>query len=116
MTKASPPQRNAASLPIDGLWAYYKGDLLVLQLNPQNKKIDHASWFQEMGLPDVGIGFDRILRGRMTWDWDQKHYVLAFYDSMILPNHVYQKVIYAFNSSGRLVIEKPVATDWANAF
>jgi len=95
-----------------GLWAYYKGSLLTLHLDHNNQKVDHAGWFRDIGLPDHGEAYDRILRGRMTWDGDQNYFVLAFYDVLYLPNHVYKKLNQTFNPDGARVVEKPVMTGW----
>lgn len=98
--------------PEIGLWAYYKGNLLTLPLEHPKQKMDHATWFRDIGLPDHGEAYDRILRGRMTWDSEQNYFVLAFYDVLYLPNHVYQKLNQRFNARGARVVEKPVHTGW----
>lgn len=98
--------------PAGGLWAYYEGQFHVLPLNQENREVDHVTWFRDISLPDYGPEFDRVLRGRMTWDRHMEHYVLSFYGDQYLPNPVYQLVLRHFNKDGHHVIEKPIATEW----
>lgn len=107
---------HATHSPKSGLWAYHRGQFLVFYLEEQHKKMDHVTWFRDLGLPDFGLDFDRILRGRMMWNPDEGHYTLSFYDAMQLPNIVYEKVVRSFSATEIQVIEKPVQTDWNQAF
>ena len=93
-----------------GLWAVYKGRFYALVFDDQNKHTDHVTWFYEIGLPDYGPLFDQILRGRMIWDWQMGWYVLSFYGTEPIPNHVYEQVTRTFNSSGMRVVEQPITT------
>ena len=98
---------DATSQPRQGLWAYHAGVFHALYLDAANRKIDHVTWFRSLGLPDVGHDFDRVLRGRMTWDWHTGKYLLVFYGGRHLPNQVYQMVQDRFNPQGARVIERP---------
>ena len=98
--------------PTNGLWAYAAGRFYALDIEHGDNKTDHASWFLSLGLPDFGREFDKILRGRMTWDWHLEHYVLSFYGIRQLPNTIYELVTRRFNQDGHKVVEKPIASDW----
>ncbi|QTD52901.1 hypothetical protein [Sulfidibacter corallicola] len=74
--------------------------------------MDHVTWFRDIGLPDMGHEFDRVLRGRLTWDWQFDHYVLSFYGTQMLPNRVYSLVVERLNPHNHRVIEKPACDDW----
>jgi len=113
--QASPSHNQSPNQP-GGLWAFYKGKLLCLHYDEMPLKTDHVRWFRSIGLPDHGCDFDRILRGRMTWDRDRDFFILVFYDTMHLPNYVYQKVNKEFNPTGARVIERPVKTDWSGTY
>jgi len=91
-----------------GLWAFHRNRFYALVFDETNKHMDHVTWFYEIGLPDYGPPFDEILRGRMIWDWQMGHYVLSFYGSDPIPNHVYEHVTRTFNSDGMKVVEQPI--------
>lgn len=116
LESCSLPSPQPSNPPTGGLWAYHRGHLLTYPFQSKAPKMDHVQWFRDIGLPDFGLGFDRILRGRMIWDLDRAIFVLSFYDTMHLPNHVYQKVNRAFNPDGAEVMEKPLSTHWVNTF
>ena len=98
--------------PVSGLWAWSQQRFYALDLQPGDRTTDHVRWFQELGLPDYGKAYDAILRGRMTWDWHFKHYVLSFYGIKQLPNQVYDLVERRFNPSGLKVVEKSISNYW----
>lgn len=98
--------------PPGGLWAWSEGRFYALEFNAENRHLDHVRWFLEMGLPDFGPEFDRILRGRMLWDWVYQNYVLTFYGTQMLPNVVYSKIQDFFNKDGFEVVERPAADRW----
>ncbi|CAM2008599.1 hypothetical protein [Acanthopleuribacter pedis] len=98
--------------PGDGLWAFYEGQFHNTPIPPENKKYDHVTWFREIGLPDYGQAFDRVLRGRLTWDWHAEHYVLSFYGTPILPNRVYSMVNRKMNPNKHRIVEKPASDEW----
>ena len=102
-----------ATEPQGGLWAWYEGKFYALQFNEENRHVDHAHWFYEIGLPDYGEPFDRVVRGRMIWDWHLDHYVLTFYEHQTIPNPVYEKVIRTFNQDGHKVVERSITSNWA---
>ncbi len=105
-------EKAASEQPSDGLWAFYEGQFHATPIPLENKKYDHVTWFGEIGLPDYGQAFDRVLRGRLTWDWQYEHYVLSFYGTPILPNRVYSMVNRALNPRNLRVVEKPAADEW----
>lgn len=98
--------------PIDSLWAFYEGHFHTTPIPSDNKKYDHVTWFGEIGLPDYGQAFDRVLRGRLVWNWQGEHYVLSFYGTPILPNRVYSMVNRKLNPDKLRVIEKPASDEW----
>ncbi len=98
-----------SKVPEGGLWAYHRGQFHALVFTEDNKHLDHVTWFYEIGLPDYGPPFDEVLRGRMIWDWHQDHFVLSFYGTELIPNHVYEQVTRTFNAKGRKVIERSVS-------
>lgn len=102
----------AANEPVGGLWAWTEGKLFSLIFSAENRQLDHVTWFQQIGLADYGPEFDRILRGRMMWDWVYEHYVLSFYGVKMLPNQVYKLVNDTFNKAGHDVIERPALDRW----
>ncbi len=98
--------------PKNGLWAYASGRFYAMYLELGDAKTDHASWFLALGLPDFGREYDKILRGRMTWDWHLEHFVLSFYGIPQLPNTIYDLVIRRFNQDGHKVVEKSISNYW----
>lgn len=98
--------------PLGGLWAWSEGKLFTLAFTPENRHMDHVTWFPQIGLADYGPEFDRILRGRMLWDWVYEHYVLSFYGVHVLPNQVYKSVNDSFNKEGYEVVERPALDRW----
>lgn len=94
------------------MWAYFEGRFYALPLCRENREVDHVTWFREIDLPDYGPAFDRVLRGRMTWDRQMEYFILSFYGDQYLPNVVYQMVNRHFNQDGHHVIEKPIVTEW----
>ncbi len=99
--------------PDDGLWAHYRGRFYALSLTGANRKVDHVTWFREIGLPDFGPEFDKILRGRMIWDRHFDYYVLTYYGLRQLPNQIYNLVTRRFNQRGAKVVERPASNYWA---
>ena len=98
--------------PQQGLWAYFEGKYYGLKFNDLNRNVDHVTWFLDIGLPDYGPGFDRVLRGRMLWDWHFNFYVLTFYGTRSLPNTTYDWVTKFFEVEGHKVVERPAASRW----
>ena len=103
---------NAETEPLGGLWAWADGKLYTLAFTPENRHMDHVSWFPKLGLADYGPEFDKILRGRMLWDWAYEHFVLTYYGVNSLPNTVYHQVNAAFNDRGLEVVERPAVDRW----
>jgi len=98
--------------PKSGMWAHSGGKFYALVLEQGDRKTDHVTWFASLGLPDYGPEYDRMLRGRMTWDWHFDHYVLTYYGVHEIPNLVYQKIVKHFNPNGEKVVEKPIGNCW----
>lgn len=95
-----------------GLWAWSDGKLYTLAFTAENRHMDHVTWFPDIGLADYGPEFDKILRGRMLWDWVYEHFVLTFYGMQTLPNNVYKQVNNAFNKDNLEVVERPAVDRW----
>lgn len=98
--------------PMGGLWAYADRRFYALPFTAENRHMDHVTWFPQIGLADYGPEFDRILRGRMLWDWVYEHFVLTFYGVQNLPNNVYKSVNDYFNKEGLEVVERPAVDRW----
>ena len=103
----------ANQTPKGGLWAWTKETFYGLAIEPGDRDTNHVSWFQELGLPDYGAEYDRILRGRLTWDWHFDHFVLSYYGVNSIPNAVYDAVVDYFGARGYQVVEKPSPQYWA---
>ena len=98
--------------PVGGLWAWYEGRFYTMKLEGENRHMDHVTWFANLGIPDYGPGFDRVLRGRMTWDWHFDHFVLNYYGTTHLPNQLYQQINKFFNPSNEKVVERQTSVHW----
>ncbi len=95
-----------------GLWAYYRGIFYSMPFDEHNQNLDHVSWFDEIGLPHYGPGFDRIVRGRLIWHQNYQQYVLSWYSLPMLPNRIYRAVVKAFGAHQHPIVEKPIVTEW----
>lgn len=104
--------KNVAPIREEGLWAFFGGRFYELSLHRGNRKMDHVTWFRELKLPDHGEEFDRVLRGRVTWDRHFDEYVLTFYGAYHLPNQIYEMVNRRFNPNGDPMVEKPASDHW----
>lgn len=98
--------------PRSCMWAYCKGKFLHRWLDPSDRQSDHPGWFHDLGLPDCGLEYDRILRGRLIWNRHSGYYELTFYGRDHLPNQVYQLVCQHLNPEGHRIVEKPIPTSW----
>lgn len=95
-----------------GLWAFYQGKFYAMAFDDSNRSMDHVTWFDEIGLPVMGPGYDRIVRGRLLWNHERKKYVLSWYALPMLPNRIYRAVLKAFATPESAVLEKPILTEW----
>ncbi len=109
MTAASQRQDQT---PKSGMWAFSGGRFYALHLEKGDRKTNHVAWFASLGLPEYGPEYDRMLRGRMTWDWHFDHFVLTYYGVQEIPNHLYQRIVNHFNPHGEKVVEKPLGSCW----
>lgn len=98
--------------PREGLWAYYRNQFYGIFFTPENRGLDHASWFSQLGLPEFGPEFDQIVRGRLLWDWQVKQHILLWYAYPKLPNRIYLLVQQFFGLENVALLEKPVFCDW----
>lgn len=112
MTEQKKSDSTELKEPMGGLWAYHDRSFYGLQFTAQNKHMDHVTWFPELELPDYGPEFDRILRGRMLWEWSYEHFVLTFYGTRVLSNRVYKQVSDFFNPQGLEMVERPATDRW----
>lgn len=47
----------------NGLWAIYKGHIYTIDSRNYAHDFSHVEWFNQLGLPSAGVGYDSILRG-----------------------------------------------------
>ncbi|MFZ4735944.1 MAG: hypothetical protein ACOYM9_08370 [Bradymonadia bacterium] len=87
-----------------GLFAFHQGELHVhFQDHPE---LDHAEWFERIGLPSHGVAFDTILRGKVSWDADTERWRLGSYGTAYLSEPRFNRVVEAFNLDPDRVTEK----------
>lgn len=49
-----------------GLWAINKGHIYTIDSQDYSPNFSHVEWFEQLGLPSAGVGYDSILRGSYT--------------------------------------------------
>jgi len=87
-----------------GLFAFENEQLRAhFQDGPE---LDHAGWFEAIGLPSHGVGFDALLRGRVTADVDTGRIILGVYGAAYLSNHRFRRVVEVFELDEAQVVEK----------
>lgn len=67
---------------------------------------DHVEWFESIGLPSFGPGYDALLRGKVTYDLDTDRIVIGFYGAAYLSNRRYKQVVETFAVDERRAVEK----------
>ena len=98
--------------PCGGLWVYTRGQFHHKLVEGCDHKTNHVEWFRSLGLPDYGPEYDKMLRGRLTWERHFEHYVLSWYGDRDLPNQVYDLVAQHFNAGDHTIVEKPIGSVW----
>ncbi|MFN3197834.1 MAG: hypothetical protein ACE366_05385 [Bradymonadia bacterium] len=92
------------SAPHQGLFAFYNGEFHHhFQDEPE---LDHVMWFERIGLPSSGPGFDTILRGKVTEDLDTEEFIIGFYGTATLSNARYNKIVEVFGLGDSRIVEK----------
>jgi len=90
--------------PLQGLFAF-DGEAFhfVHQAAPD---FDHVEWFERIGLPSHGPGYDALLRGKVIADVDRDRVVIGFYGAPYLSNRRYRCVVEAFEVDEDRAVEK----------
>lgn len=87
-----------------GLFAFLDGQFYYhFQDEPD---LDHGMWFEQIGLPSSGPGFDVILRGKVTEDEDTDQLIVGFYGTATLSNARYRKIVETFNLDESRIVER----------
>ena len=68
--------------------------------------LDHAAWFESIGLPSAGPEYDALLRGKVIIDLDKDEIVLGYYGTAYLSHRRYQAVVEAFTVDEEKVVER----------
>ncbi len=94
----------SSDVPLQGLFAF-DGETFhfVLQETPD---FDHVEWFESIGLPSHGPGYDALLRGKVIADIDRDRVVIGFYGAPYLSNRRYRRVVEAFEIDEAKAVEK----------
>lgn len=87
-----------------GLFAF-DGDRLVVHYQ-ETPDLDHVAWFDRIGLPSHGPGYDALLRGKVLDDVDTGRVIVGFYNTPFLSNRRYTQVVEAFDLDEDRVVEK----------
>lgn len=90
--------------PRQGLFAFVDGELV--HHHQDTPELDHVMWFESLGLPSSGPGYDAILRGKVTYDADTDRVVLGYYGTAHLSNARYKALVEVFDLAGANVAEK----------
>ncbi len=90
--------------PLQGLFAFDGESFhFVHQTSPD---FDHVEWFERIGLPSHGPGYDALLRGKVIADIDRDRVVIGFYGAPYLSNRRYRRVVEAFAVDETRAVEK----------
>jgi hypothetical protein len=77
-----------------GLFAF-DGDQFFVHYQ-ETPELDHVMWFERIGLPGHGPGYDALLRGKVLDDVDTGRIIIGFYNAAYLSNRRYAQVVEAF--------------------
>lgn len=77
-----------------GLFAF-DGDQFYVHYQ-ETPELDHVMWFETIGLPGHGPGYDALLRGKVLDDVDTGRIIIGFYNAAYLSNRRYAQVVEAF--------------------
>ena len=75
-------------------------------LKQTQPKLDHAAWFEQIGLPASGPAYDAILRGKVVFELDGDEVLLGYYGTAYLSNERFNQIIKAFGLDESQVQEK----------
>ncbi|MGK0357984.1 MAG: hypothetical protein ACI9U2_000267 [Bradymonadia bacterium] len=87
-----------------GLFAF-DGDRFVVHYQ-EKPDLDHVGWFDAIGLPSHGPGYDALLRGKVLDDIDADRVIVGFYNAAYLSNRRFTQVVKAFELDEDRVVEK----------
>ena len=87
-----------------GLFAF-DGDHLHVHYQAR-ADLDHAAWFDAIGLPSHGPAYDALLRGKVLDDVDADRVIIGFYNAAYLSNRRFTQVVEAFDLDEDRVVEK----------
>ncbi len=90
--------------PREGLFAF-NGETFYHHFQDR-PDLDHVAWFEQVGLPSHGAGFDAILRGKVSLDVDVDRVIVGFYGTAYLSNRRYKRIVEAFALDEDKVDEK----------
>jgi hypothetical protein len=68
--------------------------------------LDHAAWFEEIGLPSSGPEYDALLRGKVYEDIDTDRVMLGYYGTAYLSNSRFNTIVKVFELDENSVVEK----------
>jgi hypothetical protein len=68
--------------------------------------LDHVEWFEKIGLPSHGPGYDALLRGKVLYDVDRDRVIIGFYGAPYLSMRRYRRVVEAFEVDESRALEK----------
>lgn len=94
-----------------GLFAF-DNDRLVVHYQ-ETPELDHAAWFEQIGLPSSGPGYDALLRGKVLDDVDSGQIIVGFYNTPYLSNRRYAQIVAAFDLDEERVVEKRLSEAYA---
>ncbi|GEM_PF-2511345 len=72
----------------------------------ETPELDHAAWFESIGLPSSGPEYDAILRGKVYNDLDSDKIYLGYYGTAYLSNQRYEAITRAFALDETRIVEK----------
>ncbi len=69
-------------------------------------ELDHAAWFESIGLPSSGPEYDALLRGKVYEDIDTDRVVMGYYGTAYLSSHRYTTIVKTFQLDEEYVVEQ----------
>lgn len=94
-----------------GLFAF-DGERFVVHFQ-DTPELDHAAWFEQIGLPSHGPAYDALLRGKVLEDVDTGQVTIGFYNTPFLSNRRYTQVVEAFELDEDSVVEKRLSEPYS---
>ena len=87
-----------------GLFAF-DGDTFHY-LFQETPELDHAAWFESIGLPSSGPEYDALLRGKVYENVDTDQIVMGYYGTAFLSNQRYTTIVNTFEIDEARVAEQ----------